>query len=140
MVRSSHTMPERQGVEPLSEPKSVSVTVPAETGFLQLLRLNVAGVMGDHGFTIDEIEDAKIAVEELAGLLLGGDGGHDLHVRIAVDDAGVAVEGRRESSSGRTADIPDFTATILGAVVDEHRLSTSGDVLTFEFRKWLRAR
>ena len=47
----------------------MQLVVPARTDFLQLLRLCISGVAAD-GFGVDEIEDLKIAIEELSAVLI----------------------------------------------------------------------
>ena len=47
----------------------VAVSLPARLDHLHLLRLNVAAIAADT-LGIDEVEDAKIAVEELAAALV----------------------------------------------------------------------
>ncbi len=117
----------------------VELVVPASTAFLQLLRLNVAVVAGAV-FDVDEIEDLKIAVEELAAQLLSVDGGPGLGVSISLGDEGLAVTGeRRWSGRGQLAPA-DYVRTVLDAVVDRYSLETTADAVRFRFEKRVRAR
>src|SRR2546427_9380688 len=50
----------------------VRLLIPAEPGFLRLARLTAAAVASRMGFTFDEVEDLRIAVDELCYFLLGG--------------------------------------------------------------------
>ena len=43
----------------------ISVQIPASPAYLQVVRLIAAGLASRLGFTIDEIEDLKIGVDEL---------------------------------------------------------------------------
>jgi len=48
----------------------IRVSVPAEAGFVALLRSVVAGTAGLHGFAVDAIEDLRLAVGEACADLL----------------------------------------------------------------------
>lgn len=49
----------------------VSVTMPAEGAYLSVLRTATAGLAARLDFTLDEIEDLRIAVDEACAMLLG---------------------------------------------------------------------
>jgi len=48
----------------------IELTVPAQTGFLGVVRTATAGLAARLGFTLDEIEDLRIAVDEACVMLL----------------------------------------------------------------------
>ncbi|MFP5298966.1 MAG: hypothetical protein ACLGHL_08275, partial [Actinomycetota bacterium] len=52
----------------------VSISIPASPAYLQVVRLIAAGLASRLGFTIDEIEDLKIGVDELCAYLTGTQG------------------------------------------------------------------
>ncbi len=118
----------------------VTVSVPARTEFLQLLRLNVAGIAGEI-FTIDEIEDLKIAIEEFAALLMAlPDAADHLIVRFDLSDDGLVVAGERPWTTAAPIDPGEYLPTILDAVVDRHALEPDGDAARFVFEKTRRER
>lgn len=117
------------------EPFAIRVVVPARSEFLHLLRLNVAGVLGDAGFSIDEIDDVKIAVEELTAALLHGGRGDALDVSISIDGGQATVTGLRSAPDDAPVALDEFVTTILDAVVDSYRIDRAGDGLTFTLRK-----
>lgn len=122
----------------LSDSNRVTLSVPARTEFLQLLRLNVAGMAGA-AFDVDEIEDLKIAVEELAALLLGvSEGEAELHVTLSLGADMFIVSGARRIDAGEPPELADFLPTILEAVVDRYSFATVEGVTRFEFEKHLR--
>jgi len=124
----------------MAEPAQVRVVVPAQTDFLQLLRLNVAGVLGDAGFTIEEIDDVKIAVEELAAVLLRTGDGDELDVTITIDPDEATITGSRTSATSPDTELEEFVTTILEAVVDSFGVAHDGTAATFTLRKRLRGR
>ncbi len=47
----------------------VRLSLPGRSAFVRLARLNAAGLAADLSFSVDEIEDLRIAVDELFFLL-----------------------------------------------------------------------
>jgi len=59
--------------EQLGVSGDVRLVVPAAPEYLRLVRLTAAGLASRLGFTFDEVEDLRIAVDELCFHLLGDD-------------------------------------------------------------------
>jgi hypothetical protein len=117
--------------------EEVKLTMPAMPQLLRVARLTAAGLAGRLGFNFDEIEDVKIAVDELCFALVGTKG-HDgdltLIYRLLPD--GLEIEGTGVFGGGAAPPVPsELSAQILAAVVDEHELSSDGNVLRFRLRK-----
>lgn len=88
-------------IRPTTDEDIVVLTVPAEGAYLSVLRTAAAGLAARLHFTLDEIEDLRIAVDEACAMLVGDAApGSDLSCRFAVaEDAlsvavSVAVNGR----------------------------------------------
>ena len=120
-----------------AEAEEVRLTMPAVPQLLRVARLTAAGLAGRLGFTFDEIEDVKIAVDELCFALVGTKGRDgDLTVTYRLLPDALEIEGR--GAFGATnADITpsELSAQILAAVVDQHELTRDGDELRFRLRK-----
>jgi hypothetical protein len=116
----------------------VTLEVPARTDHLHLLRLNVAAIAGV-AFGVDEVEDVKIAVEELAAALVGVEGADAiLHVDVVFDGGLLTVSGRRLMHGAEAVELDEFVPTILDALVDEYAFESTGDETRFSFSKQLR--
>ena len=116
------------------------LTLPADTAHLQLVRLTVAALASDT-LSVEEIEDAKVAVEELSALAMKPtDAEADLHLEFLVSSDSLAVHGRRDIGAGEHLVAHDFLSTILEAVCDEHEISTAPGIGTFTFVKNARGR
>src|SRR5581483_394846 len=63
---AAQTKPERE-----MSRDHVTVTMPAEGAYLSVLRTATAGLAARLDFTLDEIEDLRIAVDEACAMLLG---------------------------------------------------------------------
>jgi serine/threonine-protein kinase RsbW len=61
-----------QGTDPWPSVKGdvIELTVPALTAYLGVVRTATAGLAARLGFTLDEIEDLRIAVDEACAMLL----------------------------------------------------------------------
>lgn len=122
------------------KPFSVRVVVPAHIEFLHLVRLNVAGALGDGVFTVEEIEDIKIGVEELSAAVLRTGSGEQLDVSIQLDGDQATVTGACASGTADPVTVEEFVHTILDAVVDTYEVDNTGTVVTFALRKRARGR
>ena len=119
----------------------VQLVVPARTDFLQLLRLCISGVAAD-GFGVDEIEDLKIAIEELAAVLItapDNDAADEaLRFVFELGDDRLVVSGHRRVEGKVTLPENEFLATILDAVLDGHAIEAADGELRIRFEKRIR--
>jgi serine/threonine-protein kinase RsbW len=118
--------------------ETIKVTVPASPRYLAVVRLAAAGLASRLGFTIDDIEDLKIAVDELAGYLTGPRGRDGtLEVRFHVHDDRIEIEGvaiLAQAGSVRT-DLSELSRQILDTVVDRATLSQADGRPIFSLMK-----
>ncbi|WP_012184107.1 ATP-binding protein [Salinispora arenicola] len=71
----------------------VHLTVPADGGYLGVLRTATAGLAARLQFALDEIEDLRIAVDEACAMLLSIATRHaELECRFSVTDDALTVE------------------------------------------------
>ncbi|PZW01850.1 serine/threonine-protein kinase RsbW [Micromonospora phaseoli] len=71
----------------------VHLTVPAEGGYLSVLRTATAGLAARLQFALDEIEDLRIAVDEACAMLLAiAAPGAELDCRFSVTEDALTVE------------------------------------------------
>jgi serine/threonine-protein kinase RsbW len=83
---------ERLG-QPAVDDDVVLLTVPADGGYLGVLRTATAGLAARLHFALDEIEDLRIAVDEACGMLLSVAGPQaELECRFSVTDDALAVQ------------------------------------------------
>ncbi|BCB87050.1 ATP-binding protein [Phytohabitans suffuscus] len=80
-------------VEPVIEDDVVLLTVPADVGYLGVLRTATAGLAARLHFALDEIEDLRIAVDEACAMLLAiASRDAELECRFSVTDDALSVE------------------------------------------------
>jgi len=116
----------------------ITVRVPAQPQYVQIARLISAGLAARLGFTIDDIEDLKIAVDELAAYLTGA-GGQDGTVEFEFDvfDDRIEIRGIGHFAGDvevRT-DLSEFSRMILDTVTDGASLEQADGIPTFKLVK-----
>lgn len=98
----------------------VVVRLPAEGAYLAVLRMVTAGLAARLDFTIDEIEDLKIAVDEACAMLLSGAvAGADLTVTFTVGGNVLHVAVSVSTVNGAEPSRDTFSWTVLTALAGE---------------------
>lgn len=97
-------MTEVKGTEQRIGP--VDLTVPASSAHLRILRLVSSSLGATVGLDIDQLDDLRIAVDELCSLLIESAGDDaQLRVTLSTDQDHLVVEGALESEApGATID------------------------------------
>lgn len=110
----------------------VAVTVPADGGWLGILRTATAGLAARLGFSGDKIEDLRIAVDEACAMLLvltRPEG--DLHCRFEIRPAelfvGISANVRPKT---RLPDPSSFSWRVLSGLTSHMGTTRDGDHLT----------
>jgi hypothetical protein len=103
--------------------------MPADPSFLRLARLAAADAGTRAGFTVEDVEDLRLAIDELCGPLMNGRGGTIALTFIALDGR-VDIEGRGPAPEDEPA-YADIGDAIIAAVVDEHTIELSDGMQTF---------
>lgn len=121
----------------MSEKDEVRLVVPAMPEFLRLARVTAAGLASRLGFTFDQVEDLRLAIDEMCYGLTGNHGqpGGQVEVRYVIHDDRLEVEGHGRFDPGRPVGLTDLSKVILGALVDEHELTDRGDGPRFRLVK-----
>ncbi len=107
----------------------VRLAVPATPEFLRLARVTATGLASRLGFTFDEVEDLRLAIDELCYSLIGSRGRTGtVELRYVVLESALQVEGRGEFD-GETPELAlsELSERILAALVDEHELSSTSE-------------
>lgn len=128
--------------EQLQTGGDVRLVVPAAPEYLRLVRLTAAGMASRLRFTFDEVEDLRIAVDELCFHLLGSDDGDDIPIDddrtmelvYSANADSITITGRT-GLSGALPEPSELSEQILDALVDEHEVSGSDGMVTFRLKK-----
>jgi anti-sigma regulatory factor (Ser/Thr protein kinase) len=118
--------------------ETIKVKVPASPRYVGVVRLVAAGLASRLGFTIDDIEDLKIAVDELAAYLTGPqgrDGSLEIHFHVHDDRIEIEGFGLLAPGHGVRTDLTDLSRQILDTVVDRASLSQADGRPVFSLMK-----
>jgi anti-sigma regulatory factor (Ser/Thr protein kinase) len=100
----------------------VRLAVPARPEFLGLARVTAAGLASRLGFTFDQVEDLRLAIDEMCFALIGNAGREGaLELRFLLTDEGLTVQGEGRFTSPGPLSLSELSDVILDGLVDEHR-------------------
>jgi serine/threonine-protein kinase RsbW len=98
----------------------VILTLPASSAYLSVLRTATAGLAARLDFTLDEIEDLRIAVDEACAMLLSGRLPEaELTCRFELADGEIQVAVTVPTRDGRLPARDTFAWTVLTALAGE---------------------
>lgn len=98
---------------------AVALSLPADPRHLRLARLTASGFSADLGFTLDEVEELRLAVGEASALLVEhAAGGARLTVRYRDDDGALVVEGSCPADADAPLAIDPVAQAVLANTVD----------------------
>lgn len=120
----------------------VEIRLPANSAYLSVLRTATAGLAARLDFTLDEIDDLRIAVDEACALILPDTvPGSELSCRYTLNGATLHVAVSATTRSGQTPGRSSFAWTVLSALGGDVEVNTDqDDRVTIALRKHRSAR
>jgi len=113
----------------------IKLVIPAQSRFLRVARLTAAGIAGDLGFSLQEIEDLRVAVDEMCAVLIEGAGSSvDLELVYRIHDEELQLEGRC-AQDGPLADLHPVARELLTMTADEFAVDADGAGRRFRLTK-----
>ncbi len=131
---------EASEVRTLSEP--VELSIPVQSDLILLARLTAATVASRAGFDVEEVDDLRLAVDELCVLVADDGGSGRLRLTFTTTENAVevvcALDGGETQDGGRPDEHGEreLSVRILDALVDEHGEEFDGG----QRRGWLHKR
>ena len=123
----------------ITETESVSLSFPASVDLVVLARFTAATVAARAGFDVDEIEDLRLAVDELCVSFGPIESHSDVHLRFTRDEDNVridcefdplgnpALDGSTPAPTGLSTQRADeLSRQLLEALVDDHGRDETG--------------
>jgi serine/threonine-protein kinase RsbW len=109
---------------------SVTLSLPVRSELLVLARITAATMASRADFDIEEIEDLRLAVDELCLSVVGGARSGTVRLEFSVDDATIAItcelDRSGEPDDGEGPGEPDdLSIRLIEALVDEHGRESS---------------
>ena len=109
----------------------VMLRIPADSAYLAVLRTATAGLAARLDFTLDDIEDLRIAVDEACAMVLPqARPDSDLTCTFDLDAARLTVAVSAECDSPRPPNRDGFAWTVLAALTNEVSAEVDGNTLT----------
>ncbi|PZS30591.1 MAG: anti-sigma factor [Pseudonocardiales bacterium] len=109
----------------------VVLHLPASSAYLSVLRTATAGLAARLDFTLDEIEDLRIAVDEACAMLLADAApGADLSCQFELEPTLIRVAVTVRSKRGRVPARDTFAWTVLSALAGEVDAATDASYNT----------
>lgn len=107
----------------------IRLSVPAEAGYLTVVRTAAAAVAGRLGATVDDIEDLRIAVNEACAVLLAhADDGADLACRFDIgEDGRLGFRVVVASADGEVPEPGSFAWMVLESLTGDVSVGTDVD-------------
>ncbi len=112
----------------------IKLAIPGSPDFLRLARLAAADAGSRIGMTFEDLDDLRIAVDELSYAITGGRPEATLHLVFTLRDAAIDVEGTSADEGGSFAPT-ELARTIVAAVVDEYQLEAVAGQRRFRLTK-----
>ena len=124
---SSHDNPDARA--------DVELRLPADGAYASVLRTTTAGLAARLDFTMDDIEELRIAVGEALALVLPeADPGADLTCRVHLGASTLAVQVETQASDDPAPDYDSFAWQVLDTLAAEATVTSTGGLFTVRFR------
>jgi serine/threonine-protein kinase RsbW len=114
--------------------ETVLIKIPASPEYLHVVRLVAAGLASRISFTLEDIEDLKIAVDELSAYVTGARGrSGTLDVSFTLDENRIEIRGagRYTKDHEFRTDLTEFSRMILETVADSAHLEVTDGAPNF---------
>lgn len=115
--------------------QTVHLRIPADAGYLSLLRTLVGGCAGRENFTLDQIDDLRMAVDEAAAQLLRQATGDSIELAMTATQDALELHVSATTAPATLIDRGSFSWTILQALADELEVDDDRDHAVVTLRK-----
>jgi serine/threonine-protein kinase RsbW len=120
----------------MSADHHVTLTIPADGAYLSILRTATAGVAARLDFTLDGIEDLRMAVDEACALLLPQSKAEsNLRCAFDVGESSLTIAVTAESSSPKPPRRDGFAWTVLTALTTDVDATVDGTSVTLRLTR-----
>ena len=109
----------------------VRLSVPAALEYVRIIRLTGSGVASRLGFDVEEIENLRVAIDELASMAIEAAEGGALDITFTTGEDDLRIEGRAKAKASTEVGIDALTGQILKAVIDDYELRTDSGQVCF---------
>ena len=113
------------------------VQLPSDSRFIRVARAVAGGVAAVAGLGMDDLDDLRIAVDELCTALVEVGGGHDVDLEFAIADGILTVNGQVRAAPGAAFDGERLRLSeqILAVACDDYTLGIGDSIARFTLHK-----
>ena len=111
----------------------VEFRIPRDPTYVRIARLAAGDMAERAGFSVDELDDVRLAVDELCAILISA-GGRLLELRMQALGGALLIHGRTPGARVRMAP-SELSEILLRALVDTCTFETRKNEVSFEMRK-----
>ena len=111
--------------------EEIRLSVPASLEYVRIVRLTTSAMASRFGFDVDEIENLRVAVDELSSTIVESAGSGELSITISATGDDFCIEGWAPIGAGGTLELDQLTAQILNAVCDKYELRVADGTARF---------
>jgi serine/threonine-protein kinase RsbW len=115
-------------------PETVTLVLPADTGYVSLARSVAASMAARADLTVDHLEDVRLAVDEAVSQLIHDSADGTVSVSFALHADGLAIEVSARTKTMETPAQDTFSWTVLTALVDDVTAVALDGVVTIALR------
>jgi serine/threonine-protein kinase RsbW len=109
----------------------VRLSVPAALEYVRIIRLTGSGVASRLAFDVEEIENLRVAIDELASMAIEAADSGTLDITFTTEEHELRIEGRAKAKASAEVGIDALTGQILKAVIDDYELRTDSGHVCF---------
>lgn len=109
----------------------VRIVIPAHNRFLRVARLTAAGIAGDLGFGLQDLDDVRVAVDELCAVIIHDvDPNAEIELRYVIGEDHLEISGRC-THPGPEPELDVVAAELLRMTTDEYQVDADGSGRSF---------
>jgi serine/threonine-protein kinase RsbW len=120
-------------------PSPIVMVLPAHDELIRLPRLMASGVATTLGFPLAEVEDLRLAVDEVCSTLVEASDGAPMTVTFAVMDNCLIVSGSARARAALDDERLRLSRQILGVITDELDITRDDGTIRFRMARRMRA-
>ena len=111
-----------------TEAPTLRLELTADPRLLRILRLVASGMASLGEFDLAEVEEARVAVDELGATLIAASTGGPIAITFDLTDGVLRIEGETDLGAGRELEVDPLTDRILDVVATRHEWGTTAGV------------
>lgn len=106
---------------------SFDLVLPPDPELLRVVRLVASGLASLTALGLDDVEEIRVAADELVATLIRASGGGPVTVTFALTPEGVSITGSTRRDGATEFSLDPLTDRILSEVATSHEWRTEGD-------------